>query len=333
MNRSTFFIVLLLAGLLGTSPAFSQEPIVIKFSHVVTSDAPKGKAAEYFKQLAEKATEGKVRVEIYPNSVLYKDREELEALQLGAVQMLAPAVAKFGPLGIKEFEVFDLPYLFPNKQALRRVKQGAVGKMLLKKLRAKGLTGLAYWDNGFKLMSANKPLRMPSDFTGLRMRIQDSRVLDAQMRALGAIPEVMIFSDVYEALQKGVMDGTENPASNLYTQRMHHVQKHVTVSNHGYLGYAVIVNTKFWNGLPSDIRDELEDAMRQASLYADRVAEEENAKALEAVRRSGKTTVHILTPAEEAAWRARLLPVHAEMEARIGKDVVNAVKRETRRLD
>jgi C4-dicarboxylate-binding protein DctP len=333
MNRSTFFIVLLLLGLVGNSPAFSQEPIVIKFSHVVTSDAPKGKAAEYFKRLAEKATGGKVRVEVYPNSVLYKDREELEALQLGAVQMLAPALAKFGPLGIKEFEVFDLPYLFPSKHALRRVKQGPVGKMLLKKLQAKGLTGLAYWDNGFKLMSANKPLKMPNDFAGLRMRIQDSRVLEAQMRALGAIPEAMVFSDVYEALQKGVIDGTENPPSNLYTQRMHQVQKHVTVSNHGYLGYAVIVNTKFWNGLPSDIRDELENAMREASLYADRVAEEENAKALEAVKRSGKTTVHILTPTEEAAWRARLLPVHAEMETRIGKDVVNAVKREIRRLD
>ena len=326
------FILVVLAGSFGHFSAFAQEPIVIKFSHVVSSDAPKGRAAEYFKKLAEKATQGKVRVEVYHNSVLYKDREELEALQLGAVQMLAPALAKFGPLGIKEFEVFDLPYLFPDKQALRRVKQGYVGKMLLKKLHAKGLTGLAYWDNGFKLMSANKPLRMPADFKGLRMRIQDSRVLDAQMRALGAIPEAMVFSDVYDALQKGIIDGTENPPSNLYTQKMHQVQKHVTLSNHGYLGYAVIVNTKFWNGLPADIRDKLEDAMQEATLYADKVAEEENAKALEAVRRSGKTIVHALTPAEEAAWRASLLPVHELMEARIGKETISAVKREVRRL-
>ncbi len=331
MNRFAF-VIAFFAGLFVNAASQAQEPIVIKFSHVVTSDAPKGKAAEYFKKLAENATQGKVRIEIYPNSVLYKDREELEALQLGAVQMLAPALAKFGPLGIKEFEVFDLPYLFPDKIALRVVKQGPVGKMLLKKLQAKGLTGLAYWDNGFKLMSANKPLKLPEDFKGLRMRIQDSRVLDAQMRALGAIPEVMVFSDVYQALQKGVIDGTENPASNLYTQRMHQVQKHVTVSNHGYLGYAVIVNTKFWNGLPADIRDKLENAMREASLYADRIAEEDNAEALEAVRRSGKATIHTLTPAEAAAWHARLLPVHAEMEARIGKDVINAVKREIRRL-
>lgn len=331
MNRFVFATAFL-TGLFIHSAVLAQQPIVIKFSHVVTSDAPKGKAAEYFKKLAEKATQGKVRVEIYPNSVLYKDREELEALQLGAVQMLAPALAKFGPLGIKEFEVFDLPYLFPDKHALHRVKQGPVGKMLMKKLQSKGLTGLAYWDNGFKLMSANKPLKTPEDFKGLRMRIQDSRVLDAQMRALGATPEVMVFANVYQALQKGVIDGTENPPSNLYTQRMHEVQKHVTVSNHGYLGYAVIVNTKFWNGLPSDIRDKLEDAMREATLYADRVADEENAKALEAVRRSGKTAVHVLTPEQTAAWRARLLPVHAEMEARIGKDTVNAVKREIRRL-
>ncbi|MGV3742096.1 MAG: TRAP transporter substrate-binding protein [Burkholderiaceae bacterium] len=326
------FILIVLSASFGHFSAFAQEPIVIKFSHVVSSDAPKGRAAEYFKKLAEKATQGKVRVEVYHNSVLYKDREELEALQLGAVQMLAPALAKFGPLGIKEFEVFDLPYLFPDRHALRRVKQGYVGKMLLKKLQAKGLTGLAYWDNGFKLMSANKPLRVPADFRGLRMRIQDSRVLDAQMRALGAIPEAMVFSDVYDALQKGIIDGTENPPSNLYTQKMHLVQKHVTVSNHGYLGYAVIVNTKFWNGLPADIRDKLEDAMQEATLYADKVAEEENAKALEAVRRSGKTTVHTLTPAEEAAWRASLLPVHQEMEARIGKETISAVKREVRRL-
>jgi C4-dicarboxylate-binding protein DctP len=331
MNRFAFIFVLL-AGLFGNYAAFAQEAIVIKFSHVVTSDAPKGKAAEYFKRLAEKATQGKVRVEIYPNSVLYKDREELEALQLGAVQMLAPGLAKFGPLGIKDFEVFDLPYLFPNKEALRRVKHGPVGKMLLKKLQGKGLTGLAYWDNGFKVMSANKPLKMPEDFKGLRMRIQDSRVLEAQMRALGAIPEAMAFSDVYAALQKGVIDGTENPPSNLYTQRMHEVQKHVTVSNHGYLGYAVIVNTKFWNGLPADIRDKLEDAMWETTLYADRIAEEENAKALDAVKRSGKTQVHTLTAEEAAAWRARLLPVHAELETRIGKDTVNAVKREIRRL-
>jgi C4-dicarboxylate-binding protein DctP len=197
--------------------AWAQSPIVIKFSHVVATDTPKGQAAERFKALAEKATNGRVKIEVYPNSQLYKDKEELEALQLGAVQMLAPSLAKFGPLGVKEFEVFDLPYLFPNKEALYRVTEGPVGKSLFAKLDTKGIVGLAYWDNGFKVMSANKPIRMPADFKGLKLRIQASKVLDAQMRALGANPQVLAFSEVYQALQTGVVDGTENPPSNMYT--------------------------------------------------------------------------------------------------------------------
>jgi C4-dicarboxylate-binding protein DctP len=233
---------------------------------VVATDTPKGQAAERFKELAEKATNGRVKVEVYPNSQLYKDKEELEALQLGAVQMLAPSLAKFGPLGVKEFEAFDLPYIFPTKAALYNVTEGEIGKGLMKKLEPKGITGLAYWDNGFKVMSANKPLHMPADFKGLKMRIQSSKVLDAQMRALGANPQVLAFSEVYQALQTGVVDGTENPPSNMYTQKMHEVQKHVTVSNHGYLGYAVIVNKKFWDGLPADIRTSWK-AMKDATTF------------------------------------------------------------------
>ena len=204
----------------------AQAPIIIKFSHVVANDTPKGKGAEYFKKLAEERTKGKVKVEVYPNSQLYKDKEELEALQLGAVQMLAPSLAKFGPLGVREFEVFDLPYIFDNFDELHGVTRGPVGAMLLKKLEPKGIIGLAYWDNGFKDMSANKPLRKPEDFKGVKMRIQSSKVLESQMRALGAIPQVMAFSEVYQALQTGVVDGTENPPSNLYTQKMHEVQKY-----------------------------------------------------------------------------------------------------------
>jgi C4-dicarboxylate-binding protein DctP len=211
-------------------PALAQSPIVIKFSHVVAKETPKGKAAEKFKELAEAATKGRVKIEIYPNSTLYKDKEELEALQLGAVQMLAPSLAKFGPLGVKEFELFDLPYIFPDKAALDRVTDGPVGRELLKKLEPKGIVGLAYWDNGFKVMSANRPLRVPADMKGLKMRIQASKVLDEQMRSLGANPQVMAFSEVYQALQTGVVDGTENPPSNLYTQKMHEVQKHLTVT-------------------------------------------------------------------------------------------------------
>ena len=305
--------------------AWAQAPIVIKFSHVVATDTPKGQAAERFKVLAEKATGGRVKVEVYPNSQLYKDKEELEALQLGAVQMLAPSLAKFGPLGVKEFEVFDLPYLFASKNALSSVTEGPVGKSMLQKLDVKGITGLAFWDNGFKVMSANKPLLMPADFKGLKMRIQASKVLDAQMRALGANPQVLAFSEVYQALQTGVVDGTENPPSNMYTQKMHEVQKHVTVSNHGYLGYAVIVNKKFWDGLPADIRTSLSKAMAEATTYEKAIAQRDNDLAMDAIKKSGKTTIHMQTAPEAAAWRQALLPVQKDMEGRVGKELIAAI--------
>ncbi len=311
--------------------AHAQAPIVIKFSHVVAVETPKGAAAERFKLLAERATNGRVRVELYPNSQLYKDKEELEALQLGAVQMLAPSLAKFGPLGVKEFEAFDLPYIFPTKAALYNVTEGDIGKSLLKKLESKGITGLAFWDNGFKVMSANKPLHGPADFKGLKMRIQSSKVLDAQMRALGANPQVLAFSEVYQALQTGVVDGTENPPSNMYTQKMHEVQKHVTLSNHGYLGYAVIVNKKFWDGLPSDIRGSLEKAMGEATTFEKAIAQRDNDVAMEGIKKAGKTTIYSLTPAEQAEWRKTLGPVQKEMETRIGKDLISAINKESTR--
>jgi C4-dicarboxylate-binding protein DctP len=309
--------------------AQAQGPIIIKFSHVVAPDAPKGLAAERFRVLAERLTGGKVRVEVYPNSQLYKDKEELEALQLGAVQMLAPSLAKFGPLGVKEFEVFDLPYIFPTKAALYAVTEGQIGRSLLRKLEPKGITGLAYWDNGFKVMSANRPLHDPADFRGLRMRIQSSKVLDAQMRALGAIPQVLAFSEAYPALQSGVVDGTENPPSNMLTQRMNEVQKHVTVSNHGYLGYAVIVNKKFWDGLPRTIRSQLEQALREATAFEKTIAQRDNDRALEAIRKTGKTTVYTLTPQQQAAWRRALLPVQKQMEPRIGEDLIEEINKTT----
>ena len=309
--------------------AFAQQPIVIKFSHVVANDTPKGHAAEYFKKKAEELTGGKVKVEVYANSTLYKDKEEMEALQLGAVQMLAPSLAKFGPLGVKEFEVFDLPYIFDNYDELHKVTQGPAGRALLDKLEAKGVKGLAYWDNGFKSFSANKPLRNPEDFKGLKMRIQSSKVLESQMRALGSLPQVMAFSEVYQALQTGVVDGTENPISNLYTQKMHEVQKNLLLSEHGYLGYAVITNKKFWDGLPADIRVKLEDAMVQATRYANQIAKVENDKALEAVKASGKTQIYTPTPAERLALKKVLIKTHIDMESRIGKELIQSIYKET----
>lgn len=307
--------------------AQAQVPIVIKFSHVVATDTPKGQAAQRFKQLAEKATNGRVRIEIYPNSRLYKDKEELEALQLGAVQMLAPSLAKFGPLGVKEFEVFDLPYIFPSKAALYRVTEGDIGKGMLQKLESKGITGLAFWDNGFKVMSANTPLRSPLDFKGLKMRIQSSRVLSAQMRALGASPQELAFSEVRQALQTGAVDGTENPPSNMVTQKMHEVQKHMTVSNHGYLGYAVIVNKKFWDGLPADLRAALTQAMKEATVFEKAIAQRGNDLAMEEIKQSGLTEVHVLSADEQAQWRRALTPVQKEMGEHIGQDLIRAINK------
>jgi len=326
------FALMGIAALTLSGAAFAQAPIVIKFSHVVAQDTPKGKGAERFKELAEKGTNGRVKVELYPNSTLYKDKEELEALQLGAVQMLAPSVSKFAPLGAKEFEVFDLPYIFPSKDVLYRVTEGPIGKSLFQKLEPKGITGLAYWDNGFKVMTANKPLHKPADFRGLKMRIQSSKVLDAQMRALGANPQVLAFSEVYQAMQTGVVDGGENTPSNVFTQKMHEVQKHLTVSDHGYIGYAVIVNKKFWDGLPPDIRSALEEAMRGATKYANSIAKLDNDAALDAIKKSGKTTVYVPTEQEKAEWRKALQPVQKEMSGRIGKELVDAVNKEAAAL-
>ncbi|MEO6625387.1 MAG: TRAP transporter substrate-binding protein [Burkholderiaceae bacterium] len=319
----------LAVAVLASHHAVAQSPIVIKFSHVVAVDTPKGKGAEYFKKLAEERTKGRVKVEVFPNSQLYKDGEEMEALQLGSVQMLAPSVAKFGPLGVREYEVFDLPYIFDSFADLHKVTEGVVGKQLFQKLETKGITGLAYWDNGFKEMSANKALKSPADVKGLKLRIQSSNVLEAQMRALGALPQKMAFSEVYQALQTGVVDGTENPPSNFYTQKMHEVQKFLTMTSHGVVEYAVITNKKFWDGLPADIRTTLESAMADATKYANDIAKKENDDALEAVRKSGKTQILTLTPDEKAAWKKVLVQVHRDQEARIGKELIQAVYKET----
>jgi len=322
----------LVVGLLGAGfamIALAQQPLVIKFSHVVAQDTPKGKASEFFAKRAGELTGGKVKVEVYANSTLFKDKEEMEALQLGAVQMLAPSLAKFGPLGAREFEVFDLPFIFDNSDDLHKVTTGPVGEQLFAKLETKGIKGLAYWDNGFKSFSANKPLKTPDDFKGQKMRIQSSKVLESQMRAVGAIPQVMAFSEVYQALQTGVVDGTENPHSNLYTQKMHEVQKHMSVTDHGYLGYAVITNKKFWDGLPADVRGQLETAMKEATVYANKIAKEENDGALEKVKASGKTQVYVPTAAERMALKKAMVPVHKEMESRIGKDVIDSVYKAT----
>jgi C4-dicarboxylate-binding protein DctP len=317
-----------LAPVLSSDLAQAQSPIVIKFSHVVANDTPKGKGALKFKELAEKYTDGKVKIEVYPNSSLYKDKEEIEALQLGSVQMLAPSTAKFAPLGIKEFEALDLPWLFKDDQTYSNAMKGTVGKWLFQKLEAKGITGLGYWDNGFHMVSSSRPLMKPEDFKGLKFRISGSKIADQYFRLIGSIPQIMAFSEVYQALQTGVVDGCENTASNYWTQKFYEVQKDITVSYHAHLQYAVIVNSKFWSGLPPDIRAQLEKAMNEATDYTNSIARQENEDALAEIKKAGKTTLHYLTDADRKAWQEAMQPTYKWAKGRVGQDVLDLIAKE-----
>ncbi|HMK80183.1 MAG TPA: DctP family TRAP transporter solute-binding subunit [Xanthobacteraceae bacterium] len=308
-------------------PGWAQSPIVIKYSHVVANDTPKGKGSLRFKELAEKYTGGKVKVEVYPNSSLYKDKEEIEALQLGSVQMLGPSTAKFAPLGVKEFEALDLPWLFKDDATYDRAMKGEIGHWLFRKLEPKGITGLGYWDNGFHMASANRPLLNPADFQGLKIRISGSKIADRYFRELGSIPQILAFSEVYQALQTGVVDGCENTPSNYVTQKFHEVQKHITVSYHAHLQYAVIVNSRFWNSLPADIRAQAEKAMNEATDYTNSIAQKENADALDEIKRSGKTELHYLTEGQRKAWQLAMAPTYQWAKSRVGVEVLDVVSK------
>ncbi len=320
---------LVLLALVALPRAAAAGPVVIRFSHVVAVDTPKGQAAELFKRRVGELTMGRVRVDVFPNGTGYKDHEEIQALQLGAVELLAPSLSKFGQLGVKEFEAFDLPFLFDDEAALRRVTEGPVGRELLRRLEQKGIVGLGFWDSGFKSFSANRPLHRPEDFKGLRLRIQASGVIDAQMRALGALPQVLPFPEVFRALEAGVVDGCENPVSNFYTQGMHRVQRHLTLTHHGYLGYAVIANRRFWEGLPADLRRAVEQALSEATTLANRLSREKEAADLEAVRRAGTTAIFVPSREERLRFVRALLPVHRSMEARVGRDFLRSVYQAT----
>jgi C4-dicarboxylate-binding protein DctP len=316
-------------SVIGMPAVHAQAPTVIKFSHVVTADTPKGKGSLRFKELAEKYTDGKVKIEVYANSSLYKDKEEVEALQLGAVQMLAPSTGKFAPLGAKEFEALDLPFAFANDAQYNKVVGGDVGKFLLSKLEAKGITGLAFWDNGFHMVSANKPLIKPADMQGLKIRISGSKIADQYFRKLGSIPQIMAFSEVYQALQTGVVDGCENTASNYLTQKFHEVQKHITIAEHAHLSYAVIVNSKFWTGLAPELRTQLDKAMAEATTYTNSIAAKDNEDALAEIKKSGKSEIRVLTAAERKEWRDVMAPTWEWAEGRVGKEIVDMIKKAT----
>jgi C4-dicarboxylate-binding protein DctP len=231
---------------------------------------------------------------------------------------------------VREFEVFDLPYILPDLKTLRKVTDGPLGARLLKLLDSKGMTGLAYWDNGFKQMTANKKLLAPADYKGLKFRIQSSKVLEAQFRTLGVIPQVMAFSEVYQSLQTGVVDGQENTWSNIYTQKMHEVQKYMVNTNHGYIGYVVVTNKKFWDGLPADIREQCEKAMKEATEYGNGQSAKENEDALVDIKKSGKTEIVTLTPEQDSTMRKAMEAVYKDVAGRVGQPLIDEFLKETR---
>ncbi len=302
------------AGLARAAPA----ALTIRLSHVVAEDTPKGLAANRFQALVQQRSGGRIAVAVYPDAQLYGDHDEMQALQLGAVEMLAPSLSKFGRIGFPEFELFDLPYLFPDAASVRRITQSSLGRRMLDRLARQRLVGLGYMDNGFKHMSANRPLLEPAHFVGLRMRVQASRVIAAQMRALGARPVTLAFSETRRALAAGVVDGTENPISNFWTQSMHEVQNDLSLTAHGYLGYAFVANQRFWEGLSAADRELVGSALREALHFGNQIADTQNDKALAALREAGGTRIHVPTQAQIGLMRKAVEPVHAGLAQRIG---------------
>ncbi|MVW74470.1 C4-dicarboxylate TRAP substrate-binding protein DctP [Pseudomonas xionganensis] len=310
-------------GIAGLTQA--AEPIVIKFSHVVAEHTPKGQGALLFKQLAEERLGDKVRVEVYSNSSLFGDGKEMEALLLGDVQIIAPSLAKFEHY-TKQLQVFDLPFLFDDMAAVDRFQQSAEGQQLLTSMESKGITGLGYWHNGLKQLSANKPLREPKDARGLKFRVQASAVLEEQFKAVRANPRKMSFAEVYQGLQTGVVNGAENPYSNIYSQKMHEVQKYITESNHGLLDYMVITNTQFWNGLPEDVRGELSQIMTEVTVEVNKQAEALNQGDKQRILEAKSTEIIELTPEQRAQWRDAMQPVWKKFEGEIGADLIKAAQ-------
>lgn len=304
---------------------FSSEPIVIKFSHVVANETPKGQGALMFQKLVDERLNGKVKVEVYPNSSLYADGKEMEALLLNNVQMLAPSLAKFDKYTSK-IQIFDLPFLFDDIKAVERFEQSEAGKSLLKSMEDKGITGLAYWNNDLKQLSANKELREPKDARGLKFRVQASEVLDAQFKAIKAVPRKMAFGEMYQGLQTGVVNGAENPYSNIYSQKIHEVQKFITESNHGLLSYMVIVNTDFWNKLPDDIRTELTNILNEVSVEVNKQSHNLNLGDKQKIVDSGKSKIITLTAEQRKKWREAMRPVWQQFEGAIGADLIKAAE-------
>ncbi|WP_097303075.1 C4-dicarboxylate TRAP substrate-binding protein DctP [Pseudomonas chlororaphis] len=312
------------AALLGAGLAQAADPIVIKFAHVVAENTPKGQGALLFKKLAEERLPGRVKVEVYPNSSLFGDGKEMEALLLGDVQLLAPSLAKFEQY-TKKIQIYDLPFLFDNLAAVDRFQQ-AEGKQLLTAMQDKGILGLAYWHNGLKQLSANKKLVEPKDARGLKFRVQASSVLEEQFKAVRANPRKMSFAEVYQGLQTGVVNGTENTWSNYESQKVHEVQKYFTETDHGLIDYMVITNAKFWTGLPPDVRGELENIMAEVSVEVNKQAEALNQTSRQKIIDAKTSEIVALTPEQRSEWREAMRPVWKKFEGDIGAGLIQAAE-------
>lgn len=307
-----------------TTGAQAQQSIIVKVSHVVAENTPKGQASLKFKELAEKKLPGKVQVQVFPNSSLFGDGKEMEALLLGDVQIIIPSLSKFDRY-TKKLQLFDLPFLFQDIAAVDRFQHSPQGRALLDSMKGKGIKGLGYWHNGMKELSSDKPqLKLPGDVKGLKFRIQQSDVLEAQFRALGANPQKMAFSEVYQALQTGVVDGQENTWSNIYSQKFHEVQKTIAITNHGVIDYMVITNAKWWDGLPADIRKGLQEAMTEATAYGNGLANEFNERDKKRIEEAGKAKIQPLSKTDLATWQKAMAPVWKKFEPDIGNDLIQA---------
>ncbi len=327
MRILTISLALLILSACGDKANQTATPIKIKFSHVVAESTPKGIGAKLFKQRVAERLAGKVVVEVYPNSQLYDDNKVMESLLLGDVQLAAPSLAKFGKY-TKKLQVFDLPFLFDNLQAVDRFQRAPMGQKLLASMEKRGYLGLGYWHNGMKKLSANQPLRVPADAKGLKFRIQQSHVLQAQFKALSASPQKLAFAEVYNALQTGVVDGQENTWSNIESKKYYEVQKYFSETNHGVLDYLVVTNAKFWKGLPDDIRTELENILAEVTAEVNERAYElamaSRQKVIDFGKETGNTEVLTLTNVELARWREAMQPVWKQFEQEIGKEVIEA---------
>ncbi|MCO7544771.1 DctP family TRAP transporter solute-binding subunit [Stutzerimonas nitrititolerans] len=316
---------LLAASALFTVLGAQADPILIKFSHITADSTPKGQGALMFQKLVHERLPGQVEVQVFANSSLYGDGKEMEALLMSQVQMLAPAPSKLEQY-TKHLQLFDLMFLFDDMAAAQRFQQSEKGRAMLKSMEDKGITGLAYWLNGMRQFTANKPLREPADARGQKFRVQPSDLQAAQYTALRAVPRKMAFAEIYQGLQTGVVNAQDNPWSNIYSQKYYEVQKYMTESNHGIGNYLLITNTKFWNGLPAPVRGELEAIIEEVTAEVNRQAEALNEEARQGIVASGKSEILVLTDEERAKWREAVQPAWAKFEDEIGKDLIEAAQ-------